>query len=392
MFTSQSSRRGSIVRGRALSRSLSRATAMDSSDSDDDKPLAMLAKRKVEEEPPVEAKKPKPAAAPKPPAPKPSGSSSNSQAERKPKRIAEDDDSSDADDAHQPVKQEVKASAKVQPQSVPVKAPAQKAPAPKPKAPAPKAAPVKKPVAKKEESSDEEDESPDEEDSSEDDVPLSGKKKRPQPAKPSPASKSKQAKPKPESSDDEEEGIPQGDSDKKWYESGEKVEWQKGQKKWTTLEWAGVVFPPLYEAHGVEFRYDGKPVQLTSEQEEVATMYASMLETAYAKEPVFQKNFMESWRPLLKKTEAGRAVKKLELCEFSTIKVGYDRASHPERKSLGHVHTRGRSKLDVHRRACVPVLSSCVFVGAGAGASGLRGQGEEGDAQRPEEGPQSSQG
>ncbi len=73
------------------------------------------------------------------------------------------------------------------------------------------------------------------------------------------------------------------------------------------------------EAHGVEFRYDGEVVPLTPEQEEVATMFASMLSTTYAAEDVFKKNFMESWRPLLKKTEEAKKVKHLEKCDFSAI-------------------------------------------------------------------------
>lgn len=39
-----------------------------------------------------------------------------------------------------------------------------------------------------------------------------------------------------------------------------------GEKKWTTLEHAGVLFPPEYEPHGVKMMYDGKPVELTPEQ------------------------------------------------------------------------------------------------------------------------------
>ena len=39
--------------------------------------------------------------------------------------------------------------------------------------------------------------------------------------------------------------------------------------KWETLEHSGVLFPPEYTPHGVKMLYDGKPVDLTPEQEEV---------------------------------------------------------------------------------------------------------------------------
>lgn len=42
-----------------------------------------------------------------------------------------------------------------------------------------------------------------------------------------------------------------------------------GQKKWTTLVHNGVIFPPPYNSHGVKMLYNGKPVDLTPEQEEV---------------------------------------------------------------------------------------------------------------------------
>jgi DNA topoisomerase I len=45
---------------------------------------------------------------------------------------------------------------------------------------------------------------------------------------------------------------------------------KEGQEmKWTTLEHAGVLFPPEYEPHGVKMLYEGRPVDLTPEQEEV---------------------------------------------------------------------------------------------------------------------------
>jgi DNA topoisomerase-1 len=41
-----------------------------------------------------------------------------------------------------------------------------------------------------------------------------------------------------------------------------------GGKKWTTLEHNGVMFSP-YKPHGVKMLYNGQPVDLTPEQEEV---------------------------------------------------------------------------------------------------------------------------
>merc|ERR1719187_989126 len=53
----------------------------------------------------------------------------------------------------------------------------------------------------------------------------------------------------------------------------------KGDIKWTTLDHNGVVFPPPYQPHNVKLLYDGKPLDLTPEQEELATFYAQMIET-----------------------------------------------------------------------------------------------------------------
>ena len=42
-------------------------------------------------------------------------------------------------------------------------------------------------------------------------------------------------------------------------------------QKWTTLVHNGVCFPPPYKPHGIKILYDGKPVNLTPEQEEVGS-------------------------------------------------------------------------------------------------------------------------
>ena len=61
--------------------------------------------------------------------------------------------------------------------------------------------------------------------------------------------------------------------------------------KWQTLEHNGMIFPRPYEPHGVKMLYDGKPVDLTPEQEEVTTMFVVMKDSDYATKPRFLKNF-----------------------------------------------------------------------------------------------------
>lgn len=58
----------------------------------------------------------------------------------------------------------------------------------------------------------------------------------------------------------------------KWWEEDPKPE---GIHWAHHLEHAGISFPPAYRPHGVKMLYDGKPVDLTPQQEEVATMFAS---------------------------------------------------------------------------------------------------------------------
>ncbi|ELR22008.1 eukaryotic dna topoisomerase, putative [Acanthamoeba castellanii str. Neff] len=66
--------------------------------------------------------------------------------------------------------------------------------------------------------------------------------------------------------------------------------------RWQTLEWpAGPKFPPAYKPHGVKLIYDGEPVDLTPDQEEVASFYASLLDTVNVHNEVFNKNFFRDF-------------------------------------------------------------------------------------------------
>ena len=86
------------------------------------------------------------------------------------------------------------------------------------------------------------------------------------------------------------------------------------EPKWEfQLEHNGVLFPPEYEPHGIPILYDGEPVELSPEAEEVATMFEAMRESDYMNKHTFRKNFWEDWKAVLGprhviKARDGRAV------------------------------------------------------------------------------------
>lgn len=65
--------------------------------------------------------------------------------------------------------------------------------------------------------------------------------------------------------------------DSKYSKSTRSLPSGDGQKKWKTLEHNGVIFPPPYKRHGVKILYQGKPVDLTPEQEEVLFTFSISL-------------------------------------------------------------------------------------------------------------------
>ena len=85
---------------------------------------------------------------------------------------------------------------------------------------------------------------------------------------------------------------------------------------WETLEHAGVLFAPDYVVHRVRPLYEGRPVELTEEQEEMATSYAVMLETEYMQKETFLQNFWEAFR---QKLGASHTIQQLDKCDFRPI-------------------------------------------------------------------------
>jgi len=103
----------------------------------------------------------------------------------------------------------------------------------------------------------------------------------------------------------------------KWWEAEALGD---GTTKWTTLEHAGVLFPPPYESlpKGVKMKYDGKSVDLPPESEELAGWFAALLETEHAADEVFQSNFFQDWQLVLKKHPPtnGIVISEFDKCDF----------------------------------------------------------------------------
>lgn len=161
---------------------------------------------------------------------------------------------------------------------------------------------------------------------SDDDVPLvkkappkKVKKEEPSPAKGKAKAKVKKEEVPDEEGEDEEEEY-------RWWEDPTKGD---GTIKWKTLEHNGVVFPPDYEPlpKNVKMLYDGTPVSLHLDAEEIAYSFGSMLNSTHNVENLtFQKNFFSDFKEMLDKTGHGTdrdgnrvKITKFEKCDFQAI-------------------------------------------------------------------------
>lgn len=95
---------------------------------------------------------------------------------------------------------------------------------------------------------------------------------------------------------------------------------------WRTLEHPAINFPPEYIPHRIPILYDGKPVNLTRDQEEIASFYAALpLDGPQLGNPktrtVFQANFFEDFKSAL---GPSHVIKKFDKCNFDDIKKYLD--------------------------------------------------------------------
>ncbi|CAE6468088.1 unnamed protein product [Rhizoctonia solani] len=120
----------------------------------------------------------------------------------------------------------------------------------------------------------------------------------------------------------------------KWWETEALGD---GTTKWTTLEHAGVLFPPPYEPlpKHVKMKYNGKEVDLPPESEELAGWFGALLETEHAADEVFQKNFFGDWQAVLKDhpPRNGIVIKDFDKCDFRPM-FDFFEAEKAKKKSM----------------------------------------------------------
>ncbi|KTW31813.1 DNA topoisomerase 1 [Pneumocystis jirovecii RU7] len=122
------------------------------------------------------------------------------------------------------------------------------------------------------------------------------------------------------------------EEDYKWWEQQQ----GDGTIKWTTLEHNGVIFPPPYQPlpSYVKMKYDGKPIDLPPEAEEVAGFFGAMLSSEqHVKNPTFQKNFFNDFQQICKKTNAPFIPETFEKCDFTPM-FEYFEKKKEEKKNM----------------------------------------------------------
>ena len=178
---------------------------------------------------------------------------------------------------------------------------------------------------------------------SDEDVPLARKsaaKKKAVPAGiPTSAKKSSKVKATEEATEQDQEAEEQ-EEEYHWWEDPTKGD---GSTGWTTLEHNGVVFPPPYEhlPKNVKMLYDGTPISMAPEAEEIAGFFGSMLNSEHnVGNPTFQKNFFNDFQSMLGKTGGARDkhgvkvnVKDFAKCDFKPI-FDYYEGQRVEKKAL----------------------------------------------------------
>jgi DNA topoisomerase-1 len=201
---------------------------------------------------------------------------------------------------------------------------------------------------------------------SDDDMPLARKKPSETAAKATPAGKKGKAKAAKIEETEQDREAEAEEEEYHWWDDPSKGD---GTTKWTTLEHAGVVFPPPYEPlpRNVKMRYDGTPVSMALEAEEIAGFFGGMLNsTLNVENPTFQKNFFQDFQEMLEKTGGATDrngakvdIKEFSKCDFQPIFEYYE-GQRAEKKSLP---TAEKKRLKAEKDAAEAPYMYCMWDG-----------------------------
>lgn len=175
-----------------------------------------------------------------------------------------------------------------------------------------------------------------------------------------------------EDEDDEDEG-PKRKRTKSQSQSKSDIE-GGGEQRWTTLIHKGPRFPELYKPlpEGVTLKYEGKPVVLPPESEEVAMFYAVKLETQHAQNPIFNKNFFEDFCATLKKhppvrylliQRDGTKIKKFEKLDFRDMYNFWKSTKDAEAERKKSMAPSARKAETAARKAIENEYKTCIVDG-----------------------------
>lgn len=180
------------------------------------------------------------------------------------------------------------------------------------------------------------------EESSDDDEPLAKRTKRSTtaPVKKEAKGKGRVKKSETPAAATPAEGEEEEDEEEyKWWENQAETD---GTQKWTTLEHNGVLFPPPYEPlpKNVKMLYNGVPLDLHMDAEEVAGFFGAMLETPHAKNEKFVENFFKDFQEIVKATGGAKGpdgkkipIKDFKKCDFTPM-FNYFEEKKAEKKNM----------------------------------------------------------
>ncbi|KAL4402884.1 DNA topoisomerase 1 [Malassezia pachydermatis] len=140
-----------------------------------------------------------------------------------------------------------------------------------------------------------------------------------------------------------------------------------GEPRWVTLIHKGPKFPEPYSPlpKEIKLKYDGHPVPLPPESEEVAMFYAVKLETQHATNPIFNKNFFEDFQMYLKKYPPldGTRINKFEKLDFRDMYNYWKSLKDAEAERKKSMAPSARKAEIAARKAIENEYKSCLVDG-----------------------------